>query len=175
MYIVIYVLRAQNICKHQQKAIKQNKTKSQSLLPGYSFTTQFWNQFKQWLTIIQEQLKCLPSDNSNCFRCSNNQIGPETKDCSDFSSFFSFGIGPNRPLTCLTLMVTVSIFTPAADQLSSFRAPTLWLIDLTSPPAIFKPLFSHEKTDKTGEYLKCAVFVCYENGRRWLLGTQNKL
>ena len=51
-------------------------------------------------------------------------------------------------------------------QLSSFRAPTLWLSIWLSLLAIFNTLFwvyfnlFHEKTDKTRKY------VWYENGRR---------
>ena len=69
-------------------------------------------------------------------------------------------------------------------QLSSFKAPTLWFIDLTVATyhmhlqCTFLSLwvyanFFHEETDKTRKYLKSAIFVWYENGRQRLLGAQS--
>ena len=62
-------------------------------------------------------------------------------------------------------------------QLSSFRATTLWFIDLTVATChiqyAFLTKFFHEKTDKTRKYSKSAIFVWYENGRRQLLGAQS--
>ena len=34
-------------------------------------------------------------------------------------------------------------------------------------------IFVHEKTEKTRKYSKSAIFLWYENGRRWLLGAQS--
>ena len=59
-------------------------------------------------------------------------------------------------------------------QLSSFRAPTLWFIDLTVATChiqyTFLSLcqFFHKKLDETGKYLKS-----YENSRRQLLHPQS--
>ena len=63
-------------------------------------------------------------------------------------------------------------------QFNSFRAPTLWFIDLLLL-ATFNTLFwvyvscFHEKTDKTQKYSMSAIFVWYENSRRRLLGAQS--
>ena len=64
-------------------------------------------------------------------------------------------------------------------QLSSFRAPTLWFIDLTVATCHIQSTFLslcqfvQEKTDKIRKYSKSAIFVWYENGRRRLLGAQS--
>ena len=64
-------------------------------------------------------------------------------------------------------------------QLSSFRAPTLWFIDLTVATChiqyTFLSLcqFFHEKSDKTRKYSKSVIVVWYENVHRRLLGAQS--
>ena len=79
-------------------------------------------------------------------------------------------------LTVNNLLACVYIY---ICQLSSFRAPTLWLIDLTVATChiqyTFLSLcqFFHEKMDKTLKYSKSAIFVLYENGRRRSLGAQS--
>ena len=88
----------------------------------------------------------------------------------DFSPF------PHKLLSINALRARVYIY---IRQLSSFRAPTLWFIDLTVATChtqyTFLSLcqFFQEKTDKTGNTQKSAIFVWYENGRRRLRGAQS--
>ena len=76
------------------------------------------------------------------------------------------------------LCVPVFIFI-SGSSISSFRAPTLWFINLTVATCHIQCTFLglcqflHEKTDKTWKYLKSAIFIWYENGRRRLLGAQS--
>ena len=75
-------------------------------------------------------------------------------------------------------MLCAPVFIFHNRQLSSFRAPMLWLIDLSVATCQIQftvlslCLFFHEKADKTRKYLKPAIFVWHENGRRRLLGAQ---
>ena len=61
-------------------------------------------------------------------------------------------------------------------QLSSFRAPKLWIIDLTVTTChiqyTFLSLYQlfHKKTDKRQEYSKSTIFIWYKNGRQQLIG-----
>ena len=61
-------------------------------------------------------------------------------------------------------------------QISSFRAPTLWFIDLIVTTCHIQYTFLswfqffYEKTGKTRKYSKSAIFGLNENGRRRLLG-----
>ena len=56
-------------------------------------------------------------------------------------------------------------------MLSSFRAPTLWYIDLTVATWHIQLHFSELMLRR--EYSKSAFFVWHENGRRRLLGAQS--
>ena len=79
---------------------------------------------------------------------------------------------------CSDLRACVYIY---IRQLSSFRAPTMWFIDLTFATCHIEYtllslclfFFPHEKTDKTREYSKSAIFVWYDNVRRRLLVAQS--
>ena len=72
------------------------------------------------------------------------------------------------------VVVVVVVVVVYIRQLSFFRAPMLWFIDLTVATYhiqyTFLSLgqFFHEKTDKTRKFSKS-----YENGRRRLLGAQS--
>ena len=63
-------------------------------------------------------------------------------------------------------------------QLSSFRVPTLWFIDLTVATCHIQNMFLslyqlfHKKTDKTTQTYSYFV-ILYKNDHRWLLGTQS--
>ena len=108
--------------------------------------------------------------------------------CTDFSSAFYYFCAETvwiHRCRSSQVNVTISIVKDALSknallacvyisirQLSSFRAPTLWFINLTVATChiqyTFLSLcqFFHEKTDKTREYSKSAIFVSYKNGRR---------
>ena len=64
-------------------------------------------------------------------------------------------------------------------QLNSFRAPTLWFMDLTVATCHIQYTFlglCHffmRKRTKHKKYLKSAIFIWYENGHWWLLGAQS--
>ena len=110
-------------------------------------------------------------------------------DLPEGSSFQAWIIEVHQPLHHTQLEIvkksTLSINAFCAcvyiyiRQLSYFRAPTLWFIDLTVATChiqyTFLSLcqFFHEKTDKIRKYSKSAIFVWYENGRQWLLGAQS--
>ena len=94
------------------------------------------------------------------------------------SFFIQFDVADvNRALTLLMLCAPVFIFTSGNSALLGRPrcGLSIWLALLV----IFNTLFwvyanlFHEKTDKTREYSKSAIFVWYENGRRRLLGAQS--
>ena len=65
-------------------------------------------------------------------------------------------------------------------QLSSFRAPTLWFIDLNVTTCHIQysffwvyHFFFHEKTDKAWKFSKSTIFIWYANGCRRFLGVQS--
>ena len=77
------------------------------------------------------------------------------------------------------LCTPVFIFTSVSLAVLG-HSPTLWFTDLTvATYVIFNTLFwvyvnfVHKKMDKTQKYLKCTVFVWYDNGRERWLGTQS--
>ena len=77
------------------------------------------------------------------------------------------------------LCMPVFIFTSGSSAVLG-RAPMLWFIDLNiATYVIFNTLFwvyvnfVHKKMDKTQKYLKCTVFVWYDNDRERWLGTQS--
>ena len=80
----------------------------------------------------------------------------------------------NEALSVLMLCALVFIFTSSSSALLGCPRARCGLL-----VAIFNTLFwvyanfFHEKTDKTQTYSKFAIFVCYENGRRRLLGAQS--
>ena len=86
--------------------------------------------------------------------------------------------------SCVCLVKTERINASCAwiyiyiQQLSSFRGPTLWFIDLTVATCYiqytseFRPIcFTRKRTKQ--KYSKAAIFVSYENDRRRLLGAQS--
>ena len=84
-------------------------------------------------------------------------------------------------LFAFALLASVYIY---IRKLSSFRAPTLWFIDLTvatchiqytfmSLCQFFFFFFSRENGTKHENTPTSAMFVWHENGRRWLLGAQS--
>ena len=108
--------------------------------------------------------------------------------CSQMTSSCKCAIkGPSQPLLwfCLHLgTITEALSINALHacvfiyirQLSTFRAPKLWFINLTVttchiqyPFLEFMSNSFHEKTDKTRKYV---TYVWYENGRWWLLEVQ---
>ena len=80
-------------------------------------------------------------------------------------------------LSVLMLCAPVFIFTSGSSAL--LGRPRCGLSIWLSLLVIFNTAFwiyaflFHEKTGKTREYSKSAIFVWYKNGRRWLLGAQS--
>ena len=89
---------------------------------------------------------------------------------------FNFPLGNLREaLSLFILCAPVFIFTPVSSALLGTHVVVYRSCCRYLPYSIhfseFMPFFFiHEKTDKTQEFLKTAIFVWYENDRRRLLG-----
>ena len=101
----------------------------------------------------------------------DNKVSFKRKYWDQISGYLKKALSINALHACVYIYIW---------QLRCFRACTLWFTDLTvAAYVIFNTLFwvyvnfVHKKKDKTQKYLKCTVFVWYDNDcERWL-GTQS--
>ena len=121
--------------------------------------------------------KLHPYDKTSVCKIAKQRKDDTTSEVAQILRIFT---KKERRLSCKklsVLMLCAFLFTSGSSAL--LGRPRCGLSMWLSLLAIFNTLFwvyanlFHEKTDKTRKYSKSAIFVWYENGRRWLLGAQS--